>query len=185
MVVLKRTDLGRNRIIYVLTIILSIAAIVSAVSLYSQSAETVQAVLIVLAVVGLFAMALSVIQLYGFPQRSHALLIQHGEEMVIATNALHEGFKLRFLRDVLVENVYSFSDAERARWKFLEQDGYYPSLCVKKPKKLLILRLCTLMFDDVFAVDASNRWEHHDSGNTSEPTFARGEKPRLTAWKQI
>ena len=184
MVVLQRTELGRTRLIYFLTLILAVAAIVTAVSLYSQAGEGLRAALVALAIVGALAIILSLLHLYAFPKRSHALLVHRGTEMIIATNALHEGFKLRFLRDVLSEGVTSLSDEERARWKFLEADGYYPALYIRNPKKVLILRLCTMVFDDVFAVDVSNRWEHHDCGSTSEPTFARGDKPRLRAWPQ-
>ena len=105
--------------------------------------------------------------------------------MIIATNALHEGFKLRFLRDILNDNVAVLSDEDRAQWKFLEDDGYYPALSVRNPKKILILRLCMMVFDDVFAVDPSNRWEHHDSSSTAEPAFARGEMPHLKTWKEL
>jgi hypothetical protein len=184
MVVLQRTELGRTKLVYFLTIILAMAAIIAAAAPYSRVSETARAALIVLGLVGALALVLSLLHLYAFPKRSHALLVHHGAEMIIATNALHEGFKLRFLRDVLSENVTSLSDEERARWKFLESDGYYPALCIRNPKKVLVLRLCTMVFDDVFAVDASNRWEHHDCASTAEPTFAKGEMPRLKAWPQ-
>lgn len=185
MVVLQRTELGRMRLLFLLTIILSTAALVASLSLYSQAGENLRLVLIVLGGVGLLALALALLQLYVYPRRSHALLVQRGNEMIIATNSLHEGFKLRFLRDVLSENVTALSDEERGRWKALESDGYYPALCVRNPRKLLILRLCTMLFDDVFAVDASNRWEHHDSASTAEPSFAKGERPRLKTWKEL
>jgi len=185
MVVLQRTELGRMRLLFLLTIILSTAALVASLSLYSQAGENLRLVLILLGAVGLLALALALLQLYVYPKRSHALLVQRGNEMIIATNSLHEGFKLRFLRDVLSENVTALSDEERERWKALESDGYYPALCVRNPRKLLILRLCTMLFDDVFAVDASNRWEHHDSASTAEPSFAKGERPRLKTWKEL
>jgi hypothetical protein len=185
MVVLQRSELARNRVIYFLTIVLSGAALVAAISLYSQTSQILDMGLIVLGLVAVAALVLSLIQLFAFPRRSHVLLVQSGDEMVIATNALHEGFKLRFLRDVLSDSVSAISDAERARWKFLEDDGYFPTLYVRNPKKVLILRLCTMLFDDVFEVDRSNRWEHHDSSSTADPSFAKGEMPRLKAWKGI
>ena len=185
MVVLQRSELGRNRLIYFLAVILSMAALVTAVSLYSESSETVQWVLAFLGLVAFVALALSFVQLYAFPRRSHALLVQTDEFMIIATNSLHESFKLRFLRDILNDNVVAISDEDRARWKFLEADGYYPTLCIRNPKKILILRLCTMIFDDVFAVDGTNRWEHHDSASTSDPTSSNPEMPRLKAWKGI
>jgi len=184
MVVQQRTELARTRIVYFLSIALGTTAVVTAATLYSQVSDNSKVALAALGVVGLAAVVLSLIQLYAFPKRSHALLVHRGTEMIIATNALHEGYKLRFLRDVLAENVASLSDEERARWKFLESDGYYPALYIKNPKKLLVLRLCTMVFDDVFAVDMSNRWEHHDCSSTAEPAFANGDRPRLKEWPQ-
>ena len=183
MVVLQRTDLNRNRLLYFLTIVLALTTIVTAASLYSQSADIMRAVLIILAVAGVVALALSLIQLFGFPRRSHVILVHRGEEMIIAANALHEGFKLRFLRDVLTDSVTTLSDEERARWKFLEADGYFPVLCIRNPRKVLVLKLCTMVFDDVFAVDASNRWEHHECSSTSDPSFASAEMPPLKTWE--
>ena len=173
------------RLLFLLTVILATVALIASVTLYSQAGENLRLALLGLGVVGFLALVLALLQLYVFPRRSHALLVQRGNEMIIATNSIHEGFKLRFLRDVLSENVTALSDEERNRWKALEADGYYPALCVKNPRKVLILRLCTMLFDDVFAVDASNRWEHHDSASTSEPSFAKGERPRLKAWKEL
>jgi hypothetical protein len=185
MVVLQRTELGRMRLLFLLAIVLATTALVASVTLFTQAGENMRLALAALGAVGLLALALALLQLFVYPKRSHALLVQRGNEMIIATNNLHEGFKLRFLRDVLSENVTALSNEERARWKDLESDGYYPALCVKDPRKLLILRLCTMLFDDVFAVDASNRWEHHDSASTAEPSFAKGERPRLKTWKEL
>jgi hypothetical protein len=185
MVVQQRTELGRIRLLYFLTLILATVTIVLAISLYSRVTETLQVGLIVLGLIGLLALGLALLLIFSHPKRSHALLVHQGPDMIIATNAIHEGFKLRFLRDVLGDNVRVLNDDERAHWKFMEADGYYPAIGVKNPKKLLILRLCTMIFDDVFAVDASNRWEHHDSSSSAEPTFAKGEKPNIRTWKEV
>jgi hypothetical protein len=186
MVVLQRTELRRNRLIYFLTIVLAISSMTVAVSLYSQStSDIVHAALVILAGIGILSLILCLIQLYAFPGRSHVLLVHRGDEMIIATNALHEGFKLRFLRDVLTDNVSTLTDEERARWKFLEADGYYPALCIRNPKKILMLKLCTMIFDDVFAVDAKNRWEHHDCSSTSDPSFANADMPPLKVWQDV
>lgn len=185
MVVQQRTELGRTRLLYFLTLALATTSLVTAVGLYSQAGDTLRLGLVVLGAVALAALLLALLQIYAYPQRSHALLVHMGTEMIIATNALHEGFKLRFLRDILNDNVAVLSDEDRKRWKFLEDDGYYPALCVRVPKKILILRLCTMVFDDVFTVDMTNRWEHHDSSSTAEPAFARGDRPRLKAWKEL
>jgi hypothetical protein len=183
MVVHTRTDVGRNRLLYILTIVLSAAAVFTVFSQYSESPDDVRAGLLLLGGIGLLAIVLCMIQLYGLPRRSRVLLVHRGDEMMVATNSPHEGFKFRFIRDVLSENMTNFSDADRAHWKFLEADGYFPALCILNPKKLLVLRLCTMVFDDVYFVDSTNRWEHHDSSNTSEPTFSTPEKPQIREWK--
>lgn len=185
MVVQQRTELGRIRLLYFLTLILATSALVTSIAFYSDAGETLRAGLVALGVVALVALVLAFLQLYAHPKRSHVLLLHRGSDMIIATNALHEGFKLRFLRDVLADNVVVLSDEDRIRWKNLEKDGYYAALCIRNPKKLLILRLCTMLFDDVFAVDTSNRWEHHDSSSTSEPAFANSERPQLKTWKEL
>ena len=185
MVVQTRTDVRRNRLLYILTIILSIAILATAILQYSESSDAMRAVFLILSIAGLIAIILSTFQLYGLPHRSSVILIHKGDEMIVATNATHEGYKFRFIRDVLSENMVNFSDADRAHWKFLEEDGYFPALCIRNPKKLLVLRLCTMTFDDVYFIDSTNRWEHHDCSSTSEPTFSTPEKPQIREWKGI
>ncbi len=176
MVILQRNEVTRNRVLFFLTIILSVAVLVMSFRLSG-------AVFLLLAAVSAVAIVLSFLQLYIHPKRSQVLLFQNDDEIVIATNALHEGYKLRFLRDILGENVTAFSDEDRVKWKALEADGFYATLYVRNVRKLIMLRLCTMIFDDVFAADRSNRWEHHDSSNTAEPSFSKREMPRLNSWK--
>jgi hypothetical protein len=180
MVVLQRNEVSRNRILFFLTVILSVVVLITAFEI-SSSASALPSVL--LGGVAVIAIFLSLLQLYTYPKRSQVLLFQNEEEIVVATNALHEGFKLRFLRDILGDNVTSFSDEDRIKWKALEKDGFYPALSVHHVRKLIMLRLCMMVFDDVFATDSSNRWEHHDSSSTAEPSFSKREMPRLTSWK--
>jgi hypothetical protein len=183
MVVLQRNEVSRQRVLSLLTIILSAVALTGIFLKYSQASAPVQALFVGLAVVAVIAVVLALLQLYAYPKRSQVLLFQNDEEIVLATNALHEGFKLRFLRDILGENVTAFSDEDRARWKGLEADGFYATLYVRNTRKLIMLRLCTMIFDDVFVADRSNRWEHHDSSSTAEPSFSKREMPPLTSGK--
>jgi hypothetical protein len=182
MVVLQRTDLGRIRLIYFFAIALSVAAIVVAATNYSSSGETVRLALAVWALIAAVTLGLCAIQLASYPERSHALLLHLGDHMIIATNAVHESFKLRYLRDILNDNVTSLSDEDRERWKTLEADGYHLALRIQNPRKILILRLCTMVFDDVFVIDRSNRWEHHDSSSTADPTSSTREMPTFRTW---
>ena len=169
--------------LFLLTIVLSTFSLIAVVLNFSPASQAVQFALVALGAAALVALFLSVLQLYVHPKRSKVLLFQNDEEMVIATNALHEGFKLRFLRDILGESVTAFSDEDRAKWKPLEADGYYATLHIRGVRKVVMLRLCTMIFDDVFVADRSNRWEHHDSSSTAEPSFSKREMPPLTSWK--
>ena len=183
MVIQQRTELGRNRILYILSLILAIVVLIGVVSQYSAAAPAIQTALLVAGLASIGAIVLVTVQFYSFPRRSHALLIQREGDVIIATNAVHEGFKLRFLRDVLSENVFAFSDEDREKYKALEQDGYYAAMLVRNVRKVLLLRFCTMLFDDVYCVDGTNRWEHHDSSSTPEPSFHKREMPPLRLWK--
>jgi hypothetical protein len=183
MVVMQRNEISRSKVLYILAIVLSAVILTDGLMNFSQASQLGQAVDVLLSVFALLVIVLSSIQLFAHPKRSQVLLIQRDEDTVVATNALHEGFKLRFLRDILGESVTSFSDEDRARWKPLENDGYYAAFAVRSVRKLIMLRLCTMVFDDVFAVDRSDRWEHHDASNTPEPTYSKREMPRLTSWQ--
>jgi hypothetical protein len=183
MVVLQRNEVSRNRLLYILTVILS-AVVLSGIFLnFSGMSQPTQALSLLLGVIAAGALVLSVVQLLSHPRRSQVLLFQRDDEIVVATNALHEGFKLRFLRDILGEQVTSFTDEDRAHWKSLEDDGFHAALYVRSVRKLIMLRLCTMIFDDVFVADRNNRWEHHDSSTTAEPLHSRRESPNLTGWK--
>jgi len=183
MVVLQRNEVSRQRILFFLTVILSALVLSGVGASFAAASDSIRLVLVLIGGIALVALVLSLLQLYGHPKRSQVLLFQSDEEIVVATNAIHEGFKLRFLRDILGDNVSSFTDEDRARWKTLEADGFYAALYVRNTRKLIMLRLCTMIFDDVFVTDRSNRWEHHDSSSTSEPSFSKREMPRLTGWK--
>ena len=183
MVVLQRNELSRNRLLFFLTIGLCVVSFIVVILNFSQSSQPLQLALVSLGAAAGLALVLAFLQLYSLPKRSKVLLFQNDDEMVIATNALHEGFKLRFLRDILGESVTAFTDEDRARWKTLEADGFYATLYVRNVRKLIVLRLCTMIFDDVFVSDRSNRWERHDASNTPEPTDSKREMPRLTSWQ--
>jgi len=183
MVVVQRNEVSRNRLLYILTIVLS-AVVLSAVAVnFSRSSEAVQVLLVLLAPIAFVAVVLSLVQFLTHPKRSQVLLFQRDDEMVVATNAVHEGFKLRFLRDILGDQVTSFTDEDRVRWESLENDGFYAALYVRNVRKVIMLRLCTMIFDDVFVADRNNRWEHHDSSSTAEPSYSKREMPPLTSWK--
>src|SRR5437016_872656 len=137
MVVVQRNEVSRNKVICVLAIVLSAVVLAHSLMNFSQSSEAGQVFYVLLGVIALLAVVLSLIQLFAHPKRSQVLLFQRDEEIVVATNALHEGFKMRFLRDVLGENVTSFSDEGRARWKPLENDGFYAALSVRSVRKLI------------------------------------------------
>ena len=183
MVVLQRNEVSRNRLLHILAVILSAVVLAGIAVNFSQSSDAVKGFSLLLGAIAALAVVLSLIQLLAHPRRSQVLLFHRDDEMVVATNALHEGFKFRFLRDILGDHVTSFTDEDRAHWKSLEDDGFYAALYVRNVRNLIMLRLCTMIFDDVFVADRNNRWEHHDSSRTAEPTYSRRERPNLTGWK--
>jgi hypothetical protein len=183
MVVVQRNEVSRTRMLAWLTIFLSTAVLAGIAGVYSSQSDAIRFELVLLGAAALIAIVLSILQLYSHPKRSQVLLFQRDDGMVLATNAMHEGFKLRFLRDILGENVFSFSDEERARWKGLEADGFYATLYVRSVRKLIMVRLCTMIFDDVFVADQNDRWEHYDCSRTPEPSFTKPDMPALKRWK--
>ena len=183
MVVLQRNEVRRSRLLCFLTVILSALVLTGVGINFSAASDGARVLLVLLGAIAIAAMILSLLQLYVYPKRSQVLLFQNDDALVLATNALHEGYKLRFLRDILGEQVTAFSDEDRIRWKALEADGFYATLHVRGVRKVIMMRLCTMIFDDVFYADRNNRWEHHDSSSTSEPSFSKREMPHLTSWK--
>src|ERR1043166_635401 len=99
MVVLQRNEVTRNRILYLLAIILSAFVLANTLMNFSGSSQVVQAFYLMVALVAVIALALSIVQLVAHPKRSQVLIFHRDQEMVVATNVIHEGFKLRFLRD--------------------------------------------------------------------------------------
>jgi phage shock protein PspC (stress-responsive transcriptional regulator) len=183
MVVMQRNEVSRMRVLGFLTILLSMVVVGGIASIYSSQPDPIRFLLVLLIAAACIAAILSLLQLFSHPKRSQVLLFHRDDDMVLATNAIHEGFKLRFLRDILGENVFSFSDEERARWKGLEADGFYATLYVRSVRKLIMVRLCTMIFDDVFVADPKGRWEHYDCSRTSEPSFTKPDMPALKSWK--
>jgi hypothetical protein len=183
MVVVQRNEVSRARVLGWLTILLSAVVIGGSVRVYSGQSDFVRFILILLGAAGVVAVFLAILALYAHPKRSQVLLFQQDNEIVMATNAMHEGFKLRFLRDILGENVFAFSDEERVRWKALEADGFYATLYIRGIRKVIMVRLCTMVFDDVFVADRNGRWEHHDSSSTPEPSFTKPDMPELKNFK--
>ena len=183
MVVVQRNEVSRARVLGFLTILLSVVVLAGIAPMYSSQASPIRFLLLVLSGAALVALVLSVLLLFFHPKRSQVLLFHRDDEMILATNAVHEGFKLRFLRDILGENVFAFSDEERARWKSLEADGFYATLYVRGVRKLIMVRLCTMIFDDVFVADPNGRWEHFDCSRTAEPSFTKPDMPALKSWK--
>jgi len=183
MVVVQRNEVSRMRVLGFLTILLAVVVLAGIAPVYSSQSDAIRFLLVLLIAAALVATILSLLQLFSYPKRSQVLLFHRDDAMIVATNAMHEGFKLRFLRDILGENVFSFSDEERVRWKGLEADGFYASLYVRGVRKLIMVRLCTMIFDDVFVADPNGRWEHFDCSRTAEPSFTKPDMPALKSWK--
>ena len=172
MVVVARSEIKRIRIVSILTLILTVAVLFGVISNFSDKSEPLQAVLIALGLVALVAAPLAGIQLWLDRGPSKAVIFNSGDQMVIATNQLHQGFKLRLFRDLLSEHMVAFSDEERERWSVLTKEGFHPVFIMNNVRKTFLLPICFMVFDEVFMTDGSGRWDYYDCRNTSEPTFA-------------
>ena len=178
MLVLGRNEINRARWGSILTLIMSTAVLFGIGLSFSSGTDAIHALLIGLAVAALAAFLLSAFQIWSHQARSQVVIFHQGEDMVIAANHLHEGFKLRFFRDILDDHLIPFSDEDRIKWSVLAKEGFHPVLNVRNARKTLILPLCFMIFDDVFVFDHTQRWDHFDCANTSNPTFAeRGVSP--------
>src|SRR5436309_14516663 len=101
MVVVQRNEVSRNRVLYILTVILS-GVVLSGVGVtFSQTSEPVQVLLVLLGAIPVVAVVLSLIQLFAHPKRSQVLLLQLDDEMVLTITAVDEGYVLPFLRVLL------------------------------------------------------------------------------------
>jgi hypothetical protein len=178
MVVLPRSEIRRAQLVGILSSVLSVVVIGGIVSVFADASPLGQVPLTLLGLVAVAAIGLSLMQLLSHRGASRALIFHEGDHYVVATNFLHEGYKLRFFRDILNEKIVSFSDAERDQWSALERVGYHAVFSVRDVRKPVLLPLCFMVFDEVFVVDHNRRWDYFNSKNTSEPTFSdRGVGP--------
>ena len=128
--------------------------------------------------VAVVTLVLSIFPLIYRRATSKLLLFHQGNDYVVATNHLHDGFKLRFFREVLSDAVGPLSDDDRIRWNGLSREGFHPVFVIRNTRKTVTLPISSMLFDEVFVCDHTQRWDYYDCRNTSEPTFSkRGVSP--------
>jgi hypothetical protein len=178
MVVVPRSEVKRTQIAGLITCVLALIVLFGTLSNFQGASDGAQVGMFLLSIVCLAGIFLSIVAILSHRGNGEAILFQEGDQFAFATNQLHAGFKLRFLRNVLDEHVVSFSDEEREHWKVLEPHGFHAVFKIQKARKTLLLPLCFMLFDDVFVVDHTRRWDHYNSKSTSEPTYSdRGVGP--------
>ena len=173
MVVLGRNEINRARLAGALAIVMASAVLIGIASIFAGSSEPVRLGLVGLGLAGVVTLILSLFQLLSRRSASKLILFHQGNDYVVATNHLHDGFKLRFFRDVLSDGVGPFSDDERIRWNVLSQEGFHPVFVIRNARKTLILPIGYMLFDEVFVCDHTQRWDYYDCRKTSDPTFSR------------
>jgi len=178
MVVLARSEINRMRLVGALAIVMSVAVFVAIGVIFARSSEPVRLSLLGLALAATITLILSTLQLFSRCTASKIVLFHQGNDYVVLTNHLHDGFKLRFFRDVLSDAVGPFSDAERIKWNVLSKEGFHPVFVIQNTRKTLIMPICYMLFDEVFVCDHTQRWDYYDCRKTSDPTLAqRGTSP--------
>ncbi len=173
MVFFSRREINRMRTGQMLGMLLGLTVLVIVARGFSQSNPTGQFFFILIALVALATIAIALIQLLTYRGSSKAILFHQDDKMIIATNHLHDGYRLRFFRDLLNDNITAFSDAEREQWSALTKEGFNAVFKIHGVRKPFILPMLFLVFDEVFVSDHTNRWDYFDCRNTSEPTYSR------------
>ncbi len=178
MVVLGRNEINRMRLAGALAIVSAIAVLIGVASTFPGSSGPVRLGLMGLGLVAVVTLVLSIFPLIYRRATSKLLLFHQGNDYVVATNHLHDGFKLRFFREVLSDAVGPLSDDDRIRWNGLSREGFHPVFVIRNTRKTVTLPISSMLFDEVFVCDHTQRWDYYDCRNTSEPTFStRGVSP--------
>ena len=137
MVVLQRNEVRRHQFVLFLTIILSVMHFNC--RLFSIFPERLKRYSLVLDRWGCCRscriISVGIAALRACRNAARFCLFRTKTEIVIATNALHEGFKLRFLRDILGENDYRLQRRGSAALEELEADGFYATLYIRNVRK--------------------------------------------------
>ena len=113
MVVLGRNEINRMRLAGALAIVSAIAVLIGVASTFPGSSGPVRLGLMGLGLVAVVTLVLSIFPLIYRRATSKLLLFHQGNDYVVATNHLHDGFKLRFFREVLSDAVGPLSDDDR------------------------------------------------------------------------
>ena len=173
MVIFPRREINRMRTGNMLGLALGFVVLVGAWRGFSETSEFGQLLLVVISLVALATIAIALVQLVSLRGSSKAIVFHDSDKMIVATNHLHDGFKLRFLRDVLNDHISAFSDDERAEWGELTRQGFHAVFKIHGVRKTFLLPMLFLAFDEVFVLDHLNRWDYFDCRNTSEPTTSK------------
>jgi hypothetical protein len=173
MVFFSRREINRMRTGNMLGVLLALTVLVSVARGFSQRNQIGQFLFIVIGLVALATIALALVQLFSYRGSTKAILFHQDDKMIIATNHLHDGYRLRFFRDLLNDNITAFSDDEREQWSALKKEGFNAVFKIHGVRKPFILPMLFLVFDEVFVSDHTNRWDYFDCRNTSEPTYSR------------
>ncbi len=114
--------------------------------------------------------AVSLVGVWRFRDRSRAILYQQGEEVFLFTNKSgEEAYKYQFLRDVVGEKVLNRYQAEQPPSLPAGLKGFDLQLVFRGANQPLIVRYCKMLFDDVYLNDPDIVWVHYDSGNNFNP----------------
>ena len=177
MVVMQRSEVGWYRAISYWALISSICILALMVWLKlgpdnngggSTSTSTLGAV--TLGLLALMFIAVSLMGLWRFRNRSRAIIYKQGEEIFLFTNkSAEEAYKYQFLRDVVGEKVITRYQTDQSPSLPAGLKGFELQLVFRGANYPLIVRYCKMLFDDVYLNDPDHVWVHYDSGNNADP----------------
>ena len=118
----------------------------------------------------LVVIAVSLVGVWRFRDRSRAILYKQGDEVFLFTNKSgEEAYKYQFLRDVVGEKVINRYQAGQPPSLPAGLKGFDLQLVFRGANQPLIVRYCKMLFDDVYLNDPDIVWVHYDSGNNFNP----------------
>ena len=181
MEVLARKELNRIRLGNALALLMALVVLLGALTFLPHTSNIGRLALIGRIFISILTLLVTVFQLASRLSRSKVILVQRGNDFTVITNSLHDGFKLRFLRDILTDAISPLSDVQRKQWELLDTEGFHPVFVLVNVRKTLIITICCLIFDEVIFYDHKQRWDYYDCTKTSDPTFPiRGTSPFKT-----
>ncbi len=177
MVVVQRSEITWYRVLSLWAFVFSVS-ILTWTRLGFRETEFSKVTVIVLTLFSLVIMTSSLIGLWRFRRRSKVILFKQGPETLLySSQPIEDGYKFRLFRDVIGEKIVNRYHTDDPESLPVQVKGFELVLVFSDANMPMILRLCQLLFDDVYMNDPEHVWIRYDSGSDSEPSIWDKQNP--------